>query len=113
MKCFSYMYVRMAVLYENVINFIIFEKLNVRFSNISLKKYHSTMKCGLDKKNELKGDYHCYHCCLLTNHQKFIYSVNATKFCKISTNYLTGSILGQKICGDFVKLCGLLRIYLL
>ena len=47
----------MAFLYENVINFIILETLKVLFSNILLKKYFSTMRCGLHKKNELKGDY--------------------------------------------------------
>ena len=47
----------MAVLYENVINLIILERLKVLFSNILLKKYHSSMKCGQDKKNDLKDDY--------------------------------------------------------
>ena len=37
---------------------------------------------------------------------KFIYSEKTTKFCEISTNYLT-DIIG----GDFAKFCGLLRIY--
>ena len=40
----------MAVLYENVINLIILERLEVLFSNILLKKYYSSMKCGQDKK---------------------------------------------------------------
>jgi hypothetical protein len=39
---------------------------------------------------------------------KFIYSEKATKFCEISTNYLTGSTY---IGGDFAKNFGLLRIY--
>ena len=47
----------MAVLYENVIDLIIFETLKVLFGNILLKKYYSTMICGLNKKNDLKGDY--------------------------------------------------------
>ena len=47
----------MAVLYENVIDLIIFETLKVLFGKILLKKYYSTMICGLDKKNDLKGDY--------------------------------------------------------
>ena len=39
---------------------------------------------------------------------KFIYSEKATKFCEISTNYLTGNTyLGQIIDGDFAKFCGL------
>ena len=43
---------------------------------------------------------------------KFIYSEKATKFCEISTNYLTGSTyIGQIIGGDFAKFCGFLRIY--
>ena len=43
---------------------------------------------------------------------KFIYSEKATKFCEISTNYLTGSkYIGQIIGGDFAKFCGLLGIY--
>ena len=42
---------------------------------------------------------------------KFIYSEKATKFCEISTNYLTGRVDRTNICGDFAKLCGLLRIY--
>ena len=43
---------------------------------------------------------------------KFIHSEKATKFCEISTNYLTGSTyIGQIIGGDFAKFCGLLRIY--
>ena len=54
-KCFSYTYVK--ILYENVINLIISETLKVLFSNILLKKYYFTMRCGLDKKNDLKGDY--------------------------------------------------------
>ena len=42
---------------------------------------------------------------------KFIYSEKATKFCEISTNYLTGSMYaGQIIGGDFAKFCVLLRI---
>ena len=45
-----FFYVKMAVLYENVINLIILERLKVLFSNILLKKYHSSMKCGQDKK---------------------------------------------------------------
>ena len=44
-------YVKMAVLHENVMNLIILETLKVLFSNILLKKYHSSMRCGLDKKN--------------------------------------------------------------
>ena len=46
---------------------------------------------------------------------KFIYSEKATKFCKISTNHLAGSIYivgtGQIIGGDLAKFCGLFRIY--
>ena len=42
------LYSKMAVLYEN--NLIILERLKVFFSNILLKKYHSSMKCGQDKK---------------------------------------------------------------
>ena len=42
---------------------------------------------------------------------KFIYSEKATKFSKISTNYLTWSKIGQLIGVDFAKFCGLLRIY--
>ena len=39
------------VLYGNVINLNIYA-LKVLISNIFLKKkYHSTMRCGLDKKN--------------------------------------------------------------
>ena len=41
--------VKMVVLYEFIINLIIFETVKVLFSNILLKKY-STMRCGLDKK---------------------------------------------------------------
>ena len=52
-----FFYENMAVLYENVINLIISETLKVLFSNILLKKYYFTMRCGLDKKNDLKGDY--------------------------------------------------------
>ena len=40
---------------------------------------------------------------------KFIYSEEATKFCKISTLNLT--IVHTVKCGDFTKFCGLLRIY--
>ena len=40
---------------------------------------------------------------------KFIYSEKATKFCEIFTfDYSTYS---QKLGEDFVKFCGLLRIY--
>ena len=42
----------MAVLYENVINLIIYT-LKVLISNILLKKYYSTMRCGLDKKKPI------------------------------------------------------------
>ena len=41
----------MDVLHENVMNLIILETLKVLFSNILLKKYHSSMRCGLDEKN--------------------------------------------------------------
>merc|ERR1719362_635500 len=44
---------------------------------------------------------------------KFMYSEKATKFCEISTNYLS-YVLPVKyeiIGGDFAKFCGLLRIY--
>ena len=51
------LYLKRAVLYENVINLIILERLKVFFSNILLKKYHSSMRCGQDKKNDLKDDY--------------------------------------------------------
>jgi hypothetical protein len=46
---------------------------------------------------------------------KFIYSEKATKFCEIFTNSLTGKwhYIGQIIGGDFVKFCGLLRIWTL
>ena len=44
--------------------------------------------------------------------KKIIYSEKATKFCKISTNYLTESMyIGQIIGWNFVKFCGPLRIY--
>ena len=43
---------------------------------------------------------------------KFIHSEKATKFCKISTNYIFDwQYIGQIICGDFAKFCGLFRIY--
>ena len=42
----------MAVLYENVINLMILETLKILFSNILLKKYYSSMRCGLDKEKE-------------------------------------------------------------
>ena len=42
---------------------------------------------------------------------KFIYSEKATKFCKISTNYLSYVCTASQIIGgDFAKICGLLRI---
>ena len=45
---------------------------------------------------------------------KFIYSEKATKFCKISTNYLSYLCTASQIIGgDFAKFCGLLRIYVL
>ena len=59
------LYVKMAVLYENVIDLIIFETLKVLFGNILLKKYYSTMICGLDKKNDLKGDYDWFRLAIL------------------------------------------------
>ena len=46
------LYVKMAVLYENVINLMILETLKILFSNILLKKYYSSMRCGLDKEKE-------------------------------------------------------------
>ena len=55
-KYISYTYVKMAILYENVIDLIIFETLKVLFGKILLKKYYSTMICGLDR-NDLKGDH--------------------------------------------------------
>ena len=43
---------------------------------------------------------------------KFIYSEKATKFCEISTNYLSYvNTASWLIGGDFAKFCGLLRIY--
>ena len=54
----------MAVLYENVIK-IILETLKVFLSNILLKKYYSSMRCGLDKKNYLKGDYNWFRLAIL------------------------------------------------
>ena len=43
---------------------------------------------------------------------KFIYSEKATKFCKIFALLFTGTTyLGQEKGEDFVKFCGLLRIY--
>ena len=43
---------------------------------------------------------------------KFIYSEKATKFCKISTLYLSYVSSNSQIYGgDFAKFCGLLRIY--
>ena len=50
------LYVKMAVLYENVTDLIIFETLKVLFGNILLKKYYSTMICGLDKKRVIMID---------------------------------------------------------
>ena len=47
------------VLYGNVMNLII-HALKVLISKILLKKYYSTMRCGLDLKNELKGDYNWF-----------------------------------------------------
>ena len=45
---------------------------------------------------------------------KFIYSEKATNFCEISTVDLSYQCsIGQIYGGDFAKLCGLLRIYLL
>ena len=41
----------MAVLYGNVKNLIIYA-LKVLISDIFLKKYYSTMRCGLDKRNK-------------------------------------------------------------
>ena len=41
-----------------------------------------------------------------------MYSEKATKFCEISTNYLSYvHTASQRIGGDFAKFCGLLRIY--
>ena len=43
---------------------------------------------------------------------KFIYSEKTTKFCEISTNYLSYLCTASQIIGgDFVKFCFLLRIY--
>ena len=63
------LYLKRAVLYENVINLIILERLKVFFSNILLKKYHSSMKCGQDKKNDLKDDYNWFRLANLPWHQ--------------------------------------------
>ena len=41
---------------------------------------------------------------------KFIYSEKATKFCEISTNYLSYVNTASQIGGGFAKFCGLLRI---
>ena len=42
---------------------------------------------------------------------KFVYSEKATKFCEISTNYLSCVLTASQITvGDFAKCCGLLRI---
>ena len=43
---------------------------------------------------------------------KFIYSEKANNFCEISTVDLTVTkYIGQIYDGDFVKFCGLLRMY--
>ena len=47
------------VLYGKAINLIIYS-LKVLISNIYLKKYHSTMRCGLDKKKTLKDDHNWF-----------------------------------------------------
>ena len=43
------LYVKTDILYGNVKNLII-HALKVLISNILLRKYFSTMRCGLDKK---------------------------------------------------------------
>ena len=44
------------------------------------------------------------------NWSSYTYSEKATKFCEISTVYLT-QYIGQIYGGDFIKFCGLLKIY--
>ena len=70
----------MAVLYENVINLIIYT-LKVLISNILLKKYYSTMRCGLDKK-KLKGDYNCFRLAILSRDQSVKDSLTSQKYNK-------------------------------
>ena len=41
---------------------------------------------------------------------KFIHSEKDTKFCEISTLFLS-YVCSQKLGGDFAKFCGLLKIY--
>ena len=56
------LHAKMALLYENL---VIFDTLKVLFSNILLKKYYSTMRCGLHKRNESKGDYNWFQLAIL------------------------------------------------
>ena len=46
--------------------------------------------------------------CFTARHSKFIYSEKSTKFCKISTLFLSYTV---PVSWRFAKFCGLLRIY--